>query len=166
MRRKGIDFKLARHLTWRHFNAETDVDKCGGYDADYFARSPHGSYCVIVRVSDCTIDEDEGTGRRYLNRESVDNAPCIPFDAWSHANMVYGKWRRQTRGRWFWVQTKPNLTPAEYKAAEAAGDENPEGYVQKWHDVYWTCAVYWVEGGYVYHGTVRSYTDPHAEEEA
>ena len=57
MKRKGIEFKRAPHLTYRHFNVETDVRQCKGYGADYFERDPHGSYVVIVPVKRC-LDAD------------------------------------------------------------------------------------------------------------
>jgi hypothetical protein len=165
MRRKGIDFKLARHLAWRHFNPETDIGQCHsrGYDADYFTRSPHRAYVVIVPTSRCLVDDDG-----YLTRESIDAAECLPFDGWSRTNMVYGHpWRRQTRGRRFWVWLS-ELTAEERAAWEDNAPEHihwnedkTDGQVPHWFPVYWTATTYWVEDNYVYTATRRTHEDPH-----
>lgn len=191
MQRKGITFRPAHHLTWRFFNPKMDADRCDSYDADYFERSPHTNYVVIVALSWCersgncvycdwpedkhNEDEFPLSHRRTksaincrafqpsITTEDLNAAPCMPFDSWSRTNMVYGRWRRNSRGGWFGVRTKPQLTPAAYKAAEAAGDDNPEGWQDQWFDTYWTCPVYWVEDGQVYHGTIRTHETPRSK---
>jgi len=170
MRRKGLDFKRAPHLTWRHFNPETDVPQCKSkhYDADYFERSPHTSYVVIVPVSRCEVGP-EG----YLTRESIEAAKCLPFDAWSRTNMVYGHgWRKQTRGARFWVNLS-DLTAEERQAWEESAPEEihwnedkTEGRVPHWFDTYWTSTTYWVENNRVYTSTGRTWKDPTAGERA
>lgn len=165
MIRKGMEFKLARHLTWRTFNPETDLDQCRGYDAEYFERSPHDSYCVIVPVSRCELDPEDS---RYITRESVEAAKCLPFDGWSRTNMVYGNWRKQTRGRYFWLSVDDERVDAEtLKYRKLLAEDDPQvartldrGLIPIWFDTYWTCAVYWVENNRVYYGTIQRYEKP------
>lgn len=151
MKRKGIDFRHAPHLACRDGDPKRDVNEDG--------RPIEWNYVVIVRLSqvETYIDED---GRSRYTYDALKAAPCIPGLSHSRTNMAYGKWRKNSTGRGFWVQTKPSLTLAQHKASEAAGDDNPEGHVQKWFDNYWTCPVYWVEDAAVYQGTVRSYEEP------
>lgn len=165
MIRKGLEFKRARHLTWRTFNPETDTDKCREYDAGYFARNPHSQYAVIVPVSRCKVGLDG-----YLTRESIEAADCLPFDAWSRTNMVYGAgWRKQTRGARFWVWLS-DLTAEQRHAWEDNAperiywnDDKTDGQVPHWFDTYWTSTTYWVEDGCVYTSTSRTWQDPSKE---
>jgi len=169
MRRKGLDFKRASHLTFRDFNPETDVEQCHGYDRDYFARNPsRGAYVVIVPTSRCVVGNDG-----YLTRESVDAAKCLPFNSWSRTNMVYGHpWRRQTRGTRVWLRfSDPIVTDEErdaWKAQSNSGATDEEwmehGMIAKWFPVYWTSTVYWVEDNRVYTASIRTHIDPTAQE--
>jgi len=165
MRRKGIEFKRASHLTYRHFNAEIDAGQCKGYGADYFERDPHGSYVVIVPVSRCLDAEGD------FSPDLRDQAECLPFDSWSRTNMVYGHgWRRQTRGARFWVRLSslPAEEQDQWRESHAQhgnqihwdDSEEQDGLVPKWFNVYWTSTTYWVENGQVYTATGRTYEDP------
>ena len=175
MRRKGYDFKLANHLTYRFFNPETDVDRCVDYDAEYFERSPHDSYVVIIPVKAC-LDEN-GDFQEELRQA----AQPIKFDNWSRTNMVYGAgWRKQTRGTRHWVRFA-DLEPDEKAALiefehdhpgcpqvrwDNEEGEAPDGWHAKWFDTYWTSTIYWVENGRVYTATTRRMTDPTIKLEA
>jgi len=170
MRRKGIDFKRAPHLTWRCFNPETDIEQCSGYDRDYFDRNPHLAYCVIVPVSRCEVGDDG----YHLTRESMDAAKCLPFSSWSRTNMVYGRqWRRQSRGAYFWARLSELPADRQQVWRDNAADhivwddeDHQDGQVAEWFDVYWTSTVYWVEDNRVYTASFRTQIDPNAEAQA
>lgn len=154
MKRKGYEFKLARHLTFRDAQArDLESDTYKG-SRRYKDPSAYRAYAVIVPVRACINDEGE------FDVEKREQAKALPFTGWSRTNMVYGAWRRQTRGRHFPIRTKPALTPAQYKVLEAAGDDNPEGWEQRWFEAYWTAPVYWIENGSVYTATRHTYEDP------
>lgn len=150
MKRKGIHFKYAPHLTFREGDPTRDFRSDG--------RPVEKHHIVIVRRSKVEPDE-----KGDITWDQVQKAPCLPFSGHSRSNMVYGStYRKQTRGRWFEVQTKPTLNPAQFKAAEAAGDDNPEGWEQQWFDTYWTSTIYWVEDGCVYTAPDPTYRDPNS----
>jgi len=149
MKRKGINFKRAPHLTFRNpLPGETQTN----------GRPLRDHHVVIVRVKDC-LDAD-GNFSQSLRAEAPMHGTV---EGHSRSNFVYGgPWRKQSRGKWFHVQTKPTLTPAQYKAAEASGEDNPEGWTQQWFDNYWTAPMYWVEDGAVYSATRSTHTNPSA----
>jgi hypothetical protein len=162
MKRKGINFSHAPHLSFRYAKPE-DMARCSDYNVWEPSRS---GYCVIVRKKDC---KDDGSG--YL---VTDDAPCIPFSAWSRTNMVYGRWRTQTRGARFWVSLS-DLDPGDrdmWLASERDhgtkinwNEDGTDGRVAHWFDTYYTLAVYWVESGAVYSGTIRTHNVPDALKE-
>ena len=139
MKRKGYNFRRAPHLTWRPADPKRDVGKDGTHIPT--------NYCVPVRCLDTNAVGN------------IKDAPCLPGLAHSRTNMAYGQWRKQNRGKYFWVRTKPALNPADFKIAEARMN-NPEGWEQHWIDPYWTCPVYWIEDGTVWVSTAYRQTDP------
>lgn len=166
MKRKGYDFQRANHLTHRPFNPELDLKRHVGKIPD--PKSEDYSVVVsrkAVRKMMVRLNGFEDPGQDsikfYVARQQT---PCLPFTGHSRTNMIYGTWRKQNRGRWFWVQTGPSLNPAQFKAAEAAGDDNPEGWEQQWISPHWTRPVYWIEDSKVYTATDYRYTDPKEEE--
>jgi len=109
MRRNGLTFNRAYHLGYRI---------AGEGDTDYRGCPVSPGFVVIVKISNCKIDEGLDGVRTY-NATGVKGIPVV----YSQSNMAYGKRRYQ----------------------EAYG--------------YWTCPVYWVENGMVYHGTTGHRTE-------
>jgi len=152
MRRKGYEFKRADHLTYRMYDPERDADRhTSGSEPG------SGSYVVIVSYKKCgqsgpcsycgAASESACQAQGCLwdprvTQYDVGQAPCLPFACWSRTNMLYGKWRKNKEGtgRWF-----------------RGGDST-----NQWCETYWTCPVYWVEGGRVYTSTAYRKTDPEA----
>jgi hypothetical protein len=157
-----MEFKLARHLTWRPMRPE-DAPQCSdpSYDEEYL-RNRHGAYTVIVPVSRCEIEGG------YITRESLDAAKCLPFSGWSRTNMVYGNWRKQTRGRYVWLEIDDErVTADDLKYRKLLAEDDPDvartlerGLIPIWFDTYWTRSVYWVEDNRVYYGTSYRYEEP------
>lgn len=137
MRRDGFIFKPSKSLTYRYGNPTRDFDRDG--------KPIDSSYCAIIR---------------YTGQGSLSATPCLPGLSYGRTNMAYGIWRKRSTGRWFTVQIRPALSPAEYKAYEARGEEPPPETESKWFDTYWTCPVYWVENGRVYTSTHQRCSDP------
>jgi len=161
MKRKGLHFRPAHHLTFRDIRPE-DEARFTGKGFNYFKHGDWvGGYAVILSIKRVEKqmkalfgkipDRETSPDEYWDNRlEAKKVTPCQAFSGHSRTNMVYGKWRRNTGGCWFWVRTKPVLTPAEFKASEQTGDDNPEGWEREWFTEYWTQPVYWIEDGYVY----------------
>ena len=149
MKRKGIKFKRAPHLTWRN-PQKGDLDDQG--------RQIEGAYMVIVRVKDC-LDENGD-----FSHELLEKAPQHGRLAHSRTNMAYGPYRKINRRKGFWVQVRPHLTPAQYKEAERELELNgtPIPRSEEWQEFehYWSCPIYWVENGQVYQASASRYRDP------
>lgn len=149
MKRKGINFRHAPHLSHRSARPG-DLDSRG--------RQVEFPYVIIVRVADCLDDKEE------FSLDLRKEAPAHATLAYSRTNMGYGEYRKMNRPKGFWVQVRPHLTPAEYKAAEEDLKKNgtPIPKSQEWQvfDHYWSCPVYWVETGAVYTASSSTYVDP------
>jgi len=181
MKRKGHQFKRAHHLTFRDAQ-ERDLEP-----DTYKGRLPRAwkremaAYAVIVPVQACLDDEDEASAILRTARIDLDKlqaAKALPFTGWSRTNMVYGVWRKQTRGRRFWVKldTLPKNAQKTWRAGhveDLAADrttfstahypwhEDEDGVqVHHWFDTYWTQAVYWIEDAVVYTATIHTHEDP------
>lgn len=170
MKRKGYDFKPAQHLTFRGSRPEDVSMYLGKFGTDHVSRRPGGgAYLVIVSKTQIEKTMRAQFGATPANhwrayRQATEIAPCLPFSGHSRTNMIYGTWRKRNGGRWFNVRTKPSLNPAQYKEAERAGEENPEGWEEKWFDVHWTRPIYWVEKMQVYTATTYTHQNPKEEE--
>ena len=81
MKHDGLEFRLAKHLTWRRANPALDKDLSG---------NPVGEpYVAIVCKKDCT--EYPKNGQTFLN---VDTAPSIPMDS---GGTYYGYGKKHKR---------------------------------------------------------------------
>lgn len=152
MKRDGIKFRRCNHLTARYADPERDVDAEGN--------PIHSGYTVPVRVKDCQV-----TSGGLILRDSIKKAPCLSNLTMSRTNMAYGSWRRQTQGRRDWVRLDSDyLSDGERNFYERHPEhvQQTQGtaWVPIWKEVYWTKAVYWVEDGNVYHGTIHRFGDP------
>ena len=159
MKRKGINFRRADHLHWRHGNPETDKTISG--------RPVERNYTAIIRVKDC-LDEH---GR--WDREKQQNAPCIPHESHSRSNMVYGAYRHHDRPVRLWVGPKQLIVGDVIEETQTFSADPGAAQFLVTRPCYWTLAVYWVEDNIVYQGTIRHYEEPlrlkqrrEAEEEA
>ena len=166
MRRKGHQFKRATHLTFRYVQ-ERDLTEAyrGTMERDVERMT---AYAVIVPVRACLDDEGK------FDVEKREAAKALPLSGWSRTNMLYGIWRKQTRGRRFWVPLK-SLSKEHQKAWRANfkhdtkcgldtsywyQGEGDEVQVHHWMSTYWTETVYWVEDACVYTATLYTHEDP------
>ena len=147
VKRKGHNFRHAKGLTFRSA-LPTDRTTDGG--------EIPWNYCVVVKTRSC-LDEN-GEYSSELRRVAPMHGT---IEGHSRTNMIYsGSWRKQNRHKWFQVQTKPSLNPTQFKAAEEAGDDNPEGWEVHLFDYYWTAPIYWIEDGCVFQDTRHRYSNP------
>ena len=147
MIKKGIDFRAAPHLTFRHPN-EGDVDSQD--------RQVEGAYFILLRWEDCkdpwTKVYDQG-----LRKE----APQFQKLTYSRTNMAYGRYRRRNQRVQYWVTQKDFLEKniSRWEGVHCNGEvENDQVLVSFPH--YYTCPVYWIEGGQVYRGTIKTWDEP------
>lgn len=145
MKRKGIDFRAAPHLTWREAQ-EGDLDSRG--------RQVTGGYFILLRTKDCLGDSGD------FDQEKRQEAPQFQKLTYSLTNMAYGVWRKQTQGAHFWVRVRKPYTPREAREADEKGIELAPEHELQWRDVYWTCPIYWIENGYMYRASSRTYENP------
>jgi hypothetical protein len=155
MRRKGYDFRLAPHLTFRTSEPEKDTDAHGDPLRAHMA--------VPVRLKDCEVMVD---GHLHI---APRQARCLPNLTFTRTNMAYGPWRHRSRGKFAWRRLE-SLSAANQAYYREQAQEDPSiiqrGYVWTYCDEYWTRPVYWIEDGRVYRATAYSYTDPDAKEDA
>ena len=177
MKRKGINFKRARHLYFR---------PCQEADLASKAYTPRvmrcdwepsrAAYVVIISVKDCLDDQGE------WDHDRVEDAPARPFTGWSRTNMVYGPYRKQTQGRRFWVRLntltkkeqrswrkghaadvkagRTTLDTMQHACFDHDGEDADDPQVHHWFDTYWTSSTYWVEDACVYRATSHTHEDP------
>lgn len=98
-------------------------------DRDLSGRPIERNYVAFVYVRDCPIEVRDG---RTIYR--ANGAPMIPISGHSRTNMAYGPWRVR--------DVRESLWPGLERGIQ-------------YFSVYATAAVYWVEGGHVWQGTVR-----------
>jgi hypothetical protein len=128
MKYDGMDFQLARHLTFR---AATESDKT--LDGDPIP----SNYVVFVPFSKCPEvgREKLDTGLVRVVRDPK-GVPGVPLTGHSLTNMAYGQWRKSNIPRWVWKQSN--------------GDR-----VKVWAVTSWTCPVYLAYNGRVYTSTIH-----------
>lgn len=131
MKRKGFDFKFARHLTFRNFIPDLDGDQL---QSDWRnLTSDYRQYSVIIPVRAVFKAMGLNPGERSEPKawfEMLDKVPCLPFSGWSRTNMVYGVYRKQNRSRHVLIDGESHLL-----------------------NHYWTQPIYWVENASVYVAT-------------
>jgi hypothetical protein len=174
MKRKGYQFKRARHLTFRYVQARDLEEAYRGTMPRDIDRMT--AYAVIVPVQACLDDEDEASTilrTSRIDRDKLQAAKALPITGWSRTNMVYGIWRKQTRGRRFWVKLsslskehqkawRDNYKHDSHCGIDTSYWYSDEGGVQvhHWCTTYWTKTIYWVEDAIVYTATTHTHEDP------